>query len=300
MAPPDTTTALGIDIGGTRVRVGLVTADGEALARTDAPLPPGGEPDALTRLLADRAREVSRHAATPPAVAGVALPGVWDRATGVMQRAINLPELEGVNLPALLTGALDRLVHLETDVNAAMWAQWLRLDRRPARLVYLSLGTGVGGGVLLDGAIVRHTRGGGGHFGFLIVDTSPEAPVGENSLPGSLSAFVAGPALLRAVGDAEGDPTADEPLPLHVVARAARALAIGIAQLVHIYAPDAVALGGGVIDHHPELLAATRAAFSRYQTRLTPPALRLERAPLPTDEAGVIGAALLALRGEGS
>lgn len=289
-------TAIGIDIGGTRVRVGVVTADGEVCAHVESRLPTEGDPEPLKGLVADQARQVLAKSGREPRVAGVALPGVWDRHTGVMQRAINLPKLEGVDIRRLFGDALGVPVLLEADVNAGIWGQWRKMSPRPDRLIYLSLGTGVGGSVLLDGQIVRHTRGGAGHFGFLIVDTSPEAQAGRNGLPGCLSAIAAGPALhLAATGKADLEAIGDEPLPDAVITRAARALAIGLSNLVHIYAPDAIVLGGGVIDHHPEMVERTRAAFGDYTSSLVPRGLRIERAPLSTHEAGVIGAAHLAM-----
>jgi predicted NBD/HSP70 family sugar kinase len=107
---------------------------------------------------------------------------------------------------------------------------------------------------------------------------------------------VAGPALhYAATGQADPAAVGDEPLPGPVIDRAARALAIGLQQLAHIYAPEVIALGGGVIDHHPELVAQTATHFAEHRSRLIPAALRIIRAPLSTREAGVIGAALLAL-----
>ncbi len=278
------------------MRAGVVTSVGRIVTRRDAPLPPDGQPAALAPLVKQLTAEVVAAAGREPVACGVALPGVWDRHTGVMQRAINLPRLEGVNLQHLFRTACGREVLLETDVNAALWAQWHACEPRPARLLYLSLGTGVGGAVLIDGKILRHTRGGAGHFGFLIVDTSPAAPCGRNSIPGCLSAIAAGPALhLAATGQTDFDALGAEPLAKPVIARAAEALAVAFVQLVHIYAPEVILLGGGVIDHHPELVARGAAAFGRYQSTLIPPGLRIERAPLSTHEAGVIGVARLAL-----
>lgn len=292
----DNTTALGIDIGGTRVRVGIVRNDGRIIAQEEGRLPAEGAPEALGQLVAQQMERVIAHADTTPERAGVALPGVWDPQTGVMKRAVNLPRLEGVNLYELFHAALGRNPRLEADVNAGVWGQWRVMQPRPTRLVYLSLGTGVGGSAIFDGQIVRHTRGGAGHFGFLIVDTSPDAPAGRNDVPGCLSAIAAGPALhLAATGSTDPEAIGDEALPEPVIDRAASALAIAFMNLVHIYAPDTILLGGGVIDHHPEIVERTRTVFGRYRSKLIPAELQIVQAPLTTHEAGVIGAALLAL-----
>ncbi len=292
MTPHDAGFVLGIDIGGTCVRSGLVATDGQMLAHAAAALPPGGDPERLSQVVAEQARRISLDADAQPAVVGVALPGVWDQHSGVMQTAVNLPKLVGVDLRSLFTKALGRPVRLETDVNAAGWAQWQNTRPRPERFAYVSLGTGVGGCVILDGELLRHTHGGAGHFGFLIVDTSAGAPAGHAAVPGCLEAV-----LRKNVGKWERGNGANEDLPSNAAqGQLAHALAVAAAQLAHLYAPDLIAFGGGVIEHHPELLARTRDAFSQYRGELIPPSMRIERAPLESDEAGVIGAALLAAR----
>ena len=172
--PPN---ALGIDIGGTHTRLGIVEPSGRVVEFREHPTPDAGDPSELSELIKHTIETWSLTHELGNAVVGVALPGVWDRATTVMQRALNLPRLDDVRLDELFEHATGRSVYLETDVIAAGWAQHRALDPSPPRFVYLSIGTGVGGCVILDGQIVRHTRGGAGHFGHLIVDTSPHAPL---------------------------------------------------------------------------------------------------------------------------
>ncbi len=278
-------TALGIDIGGTSVRVGVVTDAGELLARADAPTPSDGDPALLGKLLSEQVQRVVDDAAQgAPSAVGVAVPGIWDRETGIMQRAINLPQLEGRNIRQLFADALGRAVFVESDVNAAAWAQWHALKPRPRRFVYVSIGTGVGGSAILDGQILHHTHGGAGHFGHLIVDTGADAPLCRCGSRGWLEAIVSGPALAGAARTSAGA----------ALDHAAHALAIGLLQLAVLYAPDVIALGGGVVDHEAALVDQTRIAWGQLRRGLAPPALRIERAPRPTDQAGVLGAALLA------
>ncbi len=297
MAEP-TDSAIGIDIGGTQVRAALVSGDGVLIEHVESPLPPDGDPVLLGPLLREQMQRVLGSRVAAPAAVGVAVPGIWDRQTGIMQRALNLPKLEGINVVQLLEQALERPVWVEIDVNAAAWAQWHALQPTPARFIYLSLGTGVGGGVILDGQLVRHTHGGPGHFGHLIVDTSADAPQCRCGARGCLEALVSGPALARGRRqNPERQRRAHEhgPAAQHDIHTAGRALGIGLLQLAVIYAPDVIAVGGGVIDHEPGLLARACGLFRQLAGTLVPAGLRIETARLSTDRAGVIGAALLAL-----
>ena len=92
--------------------------------------------------------------------------------------------------------------------------------------------------------------------------------------------------------------SAPHPGPVACAPGSDRALAIGLRQLAVLYAPDVIALGGGVIDARPELADVAAAAFRQLCGTLAPSALRIVRAPLSTNEAGVLGAALLALHSD--
>lgn len=265
-------TAIGIDVGGTHVRAAVVDGAGTILASTIAATPPEGEPEQLAELLARIVADIRAETTPTSGAVGVALPGIRDE-TGVVRRAVNLPRLEGVNARHFCEQALGRSVLVETDANAAGWAQWHGLDSRPQRFVYLTIGTGVGGCVILDGAIVRHTHDGPGHLGHLIVDTSCDAPKCRCGARGCLEALLA---------DVNG--------PL------ARSLAIALVQIAHLYAPEIITLGGGKVDSAPELVDRTRAEFDALKGTLVPSEIQLLRAPLSSNEAGVSGAALLAMQ----
>jgi glucokinase len=276
--------ALGVDIGGTWVRAGLVAVDGSIRGACRFPTPAGGEPPALAAVLRAALEAVARGAAAGlPATLplGVALPGIRDARTGVLRRAVNLPRLEGTALPAFLEQALGRPARLETDVNAAGWAQWRAGAPRARRFVYVSVGTGVGACVILDGAILRHTNGGPGQLGFLIVDTSSAAMLDASGVRGCLQAMVCG-ASVTAAREAGGVDVVAGPL------------AVGLVQIAHIYEPEVIALGGGVIDAQPEIIAAARGRFEALRGSIIPPSTTIAPAALPSDQAGVVGAASLA------
>lgn len=242
-----------------------------------APTPTGGDPKAMIEQLSALAMELREcaHLELAP-YTGVALPGIWDARTFVMRRAFNLSRLEGVDFGALFQSALGPC-RFETDVTAAASAQWRAHPANPHRFVYLSIGTGVGGAVLINGQPIRHTMGGAGRLGHLIVDTAADAPAGKSGIQGCLEALLC---------DAGGGLVALE--------RRASALAVGLLQLTHLFAPDVIAIAGGLIERAPELLHAAQTRFHGVGSHLKPESLRIEPAPLPGAAAGVIGAALLA------
>lgn len=286
--PPN---ALGIDIGGTHTRLGVVEPSGRVVEFREHPTPDAGDPSELSELIKQTIATWSLTHELGNAVVGVALPGVWDRGTTIMQRALNLPRLDGVRLNELFERGAGRSVRLETDVIAAGWAQHRALDPSPPRFVNLSIGTGVGGCVILDGQIVRHTRGGAGHFGHLIVDTSPHAPLCRCGGRGCLEALVAGAAWetsaaphVRSVDDVASA----------TFERGARALAVAALQISAIYAPDVIVVGGGVAEGIPDLIERADQYFRQSMSGLVPEHAHIRPAPTPSAQAGVVGAALLA------
>lgn len=277
--------AIGIDIGGTSTRVALIE-NGLIFDSRSEPTPPSGDPDRLSELLAKHVADVrSSYDGLDPSArfpTGVALPGIRDPLSGIMRRCLNLPRLEGLDMTQFFRHALGQAVLIETDVNAAAFAQWEALAPRPARFLYLSIGTGIGGAVLLDGQLLRHTNNSAGHFGFLVVDTSATAHSGRTGVPGCLEALAAGPVIARA--DSVGRKAA------------AQAVAIGLQQLTSVYQPDMIALGGGAIDNFRDWFIQIEDAFADRPTAALRDAPQLIRAPLRSDDAGVIGVAALARR----
>lgn len=301
------TRAIGIDIGGTHARVGLIDARGDVLDVRRGPTLPGiGGAELIQWIASAIDRLASANPATTPAVAGIAVPGVLDDGRSAIVRAVNLPFLENVPLRDELAARVRCPVVLDTDVAAAAWGEYAAAPHRPGRMVFLVVGTGIGAAVVLDGRIVRHTHSGAGHVGQLIVDSSPEAPRGDCGTAGCLEACAAGPALEHAAAAVglppslselqkrcqEGDTTA-----VDVVATAARFLAIGLVNLVHLYAPDEIVIGGGAAAALPELIRRAATHVRHLGGDLVPESLVI-RPTVLGDDAGMIGAALLALTGK--
>lgn len=284
--------ATGIDIGGTRCRAVRLDATGAVVAHA-VRATPRASADELLAAVVGLAEEVGRssmeHALRRGV--GVGLPGIVDEA-GVMRRAVNLECLEGVGVRPFFSAALGADVLIDTDVNAAAWAQWRRSPSPAERFAYLSVGTGVGAGVILRGELVRHTHNGPGHWGHVIVDGWPDAPRCRCGAKGCVEAVVAGAAW--GDGSGIGDRASGMGDRMRYGGRA-RALAATCLQLASVYAVDVIALGGGVIDARPGLVDDVRRDMYAMRGSVTPDGLRIDTAPLPSDQAGAIGAALLAM-----
>ncbi len=314
--------AIGVDVGGTKVLAAAVDAADPAtvLAERRVPTPAGGDGvveavAGAAQAVADELRAAGRGA---PAGVGVGLPGLLDR-VGTLHAAPNLPAAVGVPVGRLLGRALDVPVVVENDANCAAWAEVLAgAGRGAADAVLVTLGTGIGGGIVLGGQLLRGTHGFAGEPGHMVVDPSgPECPCGRR---GCWERYASGSGLgwlgERAARDgrapalldlAAGDPGAVRG---EHVTRAARGgdagagavleefswwLAAGLANLVDLLDPEVVLVGGGLAEEAELFLDRTRASLAeqvlgsaaRRRTRLDVAILG--------PAAGAIGAALLSL-----
>lgn len=328
-----TSYTIGVDVGGTHTRVGLVDVDGALADARKWRTPSGaGGRDLLDRI-ADAISTLAASGRAPTAL-GLAVPGALDDRRSKIVRAVNLPFLQNVPLGEELSRRTGLPVVIETDVAAAAWGEyaagWRQACRpggrrgadtaqaadtaageagtaaqRPPRFVFVGVGTGIGAAAILDGQIVRHTHGGAGHVGQMIVDASDDAPLGRCGGHGTLEAAASGPALERAA-EASGLPAslvaleqmcqAGDTNAIGVVSRAARFLAVGLVNVACLYAPDEIVVGGGAAGALPQLVTRAAADVRRLGGDMVPPTM-IVRPTYLGDDAGVVGVALLAAAG---
>ena len=266
---------LGVDVGGTTTSAGLVTRDGRVLVTRSQPThgPPGG--DAIERLLALVAEVAALPSMRGERIIGVGagLPGIVDAATGIVGAdAHHVPELAGAPVARLLAETVGAPAFVDNDVNALAVGEWLWGAGRGFRsFVLLAIGTGVGGGVILEGRLHRGAGGFGGELGHV--------PVALHGRPcicgahGCLKAYVAGPDLAaeasRRLGRpvdaamlfdlaARGDATAEA-----VLDEATEALAAGLAIVVNGLNPERLLLAGSVGGAFARREADLRARLAR-------------------------------------
>lgn len=311
----DRVVTCGVDVGGTNVRVATVDGDGTLLAEERAPTPPGWQ--AVVATVGELCGRVA--GATAPVAVGVGTAGLVDR-DGVVHYAPNLPDFIHVPFGAALRDVLGAPVIVDNDANAAAWGEVCHGAARGLRdVLVITLGTGVGGGIVANGEIYRGAHGFAAEVGHFQTDQhGPPCACGqvghwEASASGSAlgrmgrerAAMGALPsALERAGGDAGkvtgvvvGDAAqAGAPDALAVVAAYAERVAVGIAGLANILDPARIVVSGGLVELGEVLLAPLRASVrGRLEGAAFRPEIDVVAAELG-ERAGMIGAAALARR----
>jgi glucokinase len=310
------TLAVGVDIGGTKVAAGVVDPDGRVLARALRPTPSRD-----VRLVEETIVEVVRELAAAHDVRAVGI-GAAGFVDAQRARVLFSPHLAWRDEPLrdALGAALELPVVVENDANAAAWAEWrFGAGRGETRLVCVTLGTGIGGGIVLEGVLQRGRFGMAGEFGHMVV--VPDGRRCECGNRGCLEQYASGNVLGRearelalagspvAVGLLErvgGDVEAlagpvvtaaardGDPCAVELFDDVGRWLGIGLANLAAALDPGLFVIGGGVSDAGELLLGPAREAFRRTLTgRGYRPVARI-RAAAFGPEAGLVGAADLA------
>jgi glucokinase len=307
-------TFLGIDIGGTNVKAALVSEDGSVLVFRSRPWSGGGPPEAVSVAAGLASDIVGSDLDRAPAVCGAGVAGLVDVARGIVRLSPNLPEWQDVELRGMLASAIGLPTRLENDANAAAYAEFkLGAARGATNAIMLTLGTGVGGGIVLGGSLYRGSSFAGevghmtierdgrpcpcGNSGCLERYTNADSLVERavrllgGGRPSELArVHAAGELNAREIGDAaaSGDEVARE-----AVAGTGTALGVGLAGLAVLFDPDLIVLGGGLARAGQVLFDAARDEMvrRRYGSSVSTP--RLVPAELE-ETAGAAGAALLA------
>ncbi|BCV20653.1 ROK family protein [Moorella sp. Hama-1] len=308
---------LGVDLGGTKIAFGLVDQAGQVVKDLIVPTCPGeGAMGVIQRIIAGL-RQVAAAAGDRQGIKGIGIvvPGVLDVDSGRVVLASNL-NWRDVPISAILEKELNLPLFLENDARAAAWGEkCFGQGRRVEDLLYIAIGTGIGGGLILGGRIYRGHHGNAGEIGHMVID--PEGPLCGCGNRGCWEALASGRAIANRAAAllAAGRPSslgalagrgeevtalhvataaaAGDELALEVMGEAARYIGLGIASLVTIFDPELVVLGGGV-SRNGSLLLATVTRVVRQ--RALPPAAGDVQIVLSTwpEMAGVVGAAAVA------
>ncbi len=293
-----------VDLGGTHLRAAAIDKDGNIRHRSRRQTPNASRPDDIVDAIVEAAREWSGTIASTC----VAVPGTVNVETGVVLTIPNVPSLEGFNLAKNLQSELGHLVTIENDANAAAMGElWKGAARGSRTMICITLGTGVGGGIILDGKLWRGADGSAGEIGHTSIEPHGGVICSCGS-EGCLEVYASATALVRMLKETDSilrdveHLTAEriyaaakdgDPVALNVFRKMGEYLGIGMAILVNILNPEMIVIGGGVANAW-ELFGGY--AVKEMRRRAFPiPGARVNVKPAECgDNAGLLGAARLA------
>jgi len=292
---------IGIDIGGTSIKAGRTDESGVVAAARKTPTP-ATNLDALIAAIAelvDKLRE-----SLPISGLGVGIPGLRNAQTGVVQTSPHIPSIRDVNLEQRLAERIQMPVITENDANAGAYGEWVSgAGKGLQHMIYITLGTGLGSGLILDRKLFRGFSGYAGELGHTVVE--PDGRPCACGAVGCLETRVSAKGIVQTAKEAnfgKGSFTAEdvynaatqgEKTAIQVFQETGRYLGIACANLINLLNPQAIVIGGGVMASGGLLLDAAREEARR---RALAPSLRnceIVQSHLWPD-AGIIGAAMLA------
>ncbi|HUW32246.1 MAG TPA: ROK family protein [Planctomycetota bacterium] len=313
--------AIGIDLGGTFIKGGVIDLKGKVLGSTSIETQAGKGPDVVLERMAELSRQVVQIAKISwdqVKCVGVGTPGPLSRAKGIVYTAPNLPGWENVRVVKVLKRKLHKPVFLENDANAAAYAEnWVGAGRGASSMIILTLGTGIGGGVVLEGDVWHGRDDAAGELGHMSINfDGPKCNCGSY---GCIEAYASAPATVRRALDGieqgkrtslrkllgkNGEITAKDiyvaavggdKFALRTIQSTGKLLGIAVANFVNIFNPELVVLFGGLAGAGDMLFDPVRDEVRRRALKPAADTVRIVPARLGGN-AGIIGAAGCALR----
>jgi glucokinase len=292
-----------VDIGGTKIAVGVVDDSGRVLARQQAPTQTAGRwPQGLT-LIATMLRKAARDADATIAGIGMGSTGPLDPLSGKFENLDTIPQWSGASPVDDLSREFSVSVAMENDADAGALAEatW-GAGRNKSRLIYITVGTGIGGGIILDGHLYRGVGGAHPEVAHQVLEAG--GPPCSCGLRGCWEALASGPAMakwMESHAEYMGSPgltarriyehaMAGDPLAARAVERETFYLGIGLANLVNLFTPDAIILGGSVMKSAGVFLSDIRRVMQQGCRFVPLDKVELSLASLG-DDANLIGAA---------
>jgi len=313
--------ALGIDLGGTKILTAVANAEGKMLSRDHSITPATEGPPAVVRSILEsvgRALDQANIVVADLTTIGIGAPGLSNPETGILFTSPNLPGWKDVRLRNIVEKELGKKAFLINDANAAAVGElYFGAGRGARNFIYITVSTGIGGGIIIDGKIYTGSIGTAGELGHMVIDDEgPQCNCGNR---GCWETLASGTALARearyrikkgaatsipehVAGDLEkinaeaiheaaqsGDKLANE-----LIAQAAYYLGVGLANLINIFNPEVIIIGGGLSNSGDMLLKPAFEEAGRRAFKQSCEAVRFARAELGRN-SGVLGAAAFAL-----
>ncbi|MEQ9550123.1 MAG: ROK family protein [Coleofasciculus sp. G3-WIS-01] len=291
-----TNDVIGIDLGGTAIKLGRFQKDGTCVQSLTVATPQPSTPKAVVEVMADAIAQLNPNHSV--IAIGVGTPGPADAAGRIARVAINLNNWHDIPLADWLEAKTGCPTIIANDANCAgLGEAWLGAGRPFRHLIMLTLGTGVGGAIILDGKLFVGSQGAAGELG--LITLNPEGPACNSGNQGSLEQYLSIGAIRRRIGK--------DPAELGRLANAGnlealnfwkyygRDLGAGLASLIYILTPEAIIIGGGVSASAKFFFPAAWAEIERRVLPSSRTGLQLLTATLG-NQAGMVGAAKLALQ----
>ncbi len=265
---------VGVDVGGTNIKIGVVDDKGDRLAYTKFPTQADQPPEKSIVRIAPVVQELLDGAGLKKddvAAVGLGTPGPMDIARGMILTPFNMPGWHNFPIRDALSKALDKPVTFTNDANAAAFGEyWIGSGRQYSSMILITLGTGVGGGIIIDDVSIDGAHSHGSEIGHICIDTGLGALVCPCGKSGHLEAYASATGIVNRAKEAlrshpessmldcnaESSPLsalmvsqaaeAGDKLALQLVSETAMYLGRGIAQLAHVVDPEAFILGGAV------------------------------------------------------
>lgn len=309
---------IGIDLGGTNIAAGVVDKAGHIIHKSSIPTlaqrPAEEIADDMAKLCADITVGAGCSMSDIEAI-GVGCPGTVDNRNGIVRYACNL-RMENTPLGTMLEEKLNKKVFLENDANAAAFGEYIVNGDNAESFVLITLGTGVGGGAIINGRLLRGFNGAGGELGHIVINADG-SEVCSCGLKGCWEAYASVTALIRQTKEAmqknadsamhewvkeygkvsgrtafecakAGDKTANEVVKLYI-----RYVGLGLISILNIFQPNKILIGGGISKEGDYLLNPLREYVYAGDYNKRGEKTKIEAATLFND-AGIIGAALSA------
>lgn len=301
----------GIDIGGTSIKYGIVASDGEIKQQSSTPTNPDSGKDAIIDQLQGIVRKLSNEAES----VGVGFPSVVNPKDGCVYHPPNLPGWGIVPLVELLQSVSPVPVAVDNDANVAAYAEAaLGAGKNDSHFLYITLGTGVGGGIIVNHRIFTGERGGGGECGHILinVDAEPEEGTAMSFRTGTLEEAIGRHGLIRMakriarqhpesllhhvaeldVKDISDAAVRHDKAALACLQRAGKLLGLGLCSMLAVLDMRVVVVGGGVSQSHPIFLDTARQMLKTRSLPTIAPEAEIRPARFGST-AGLVGAAML-------
>lgn len=316
------TLVLSVDLGGTKILSALVDEQGKILARDQTPTPAAGDHNTVIQAILSSSKRVLAEAGIgidSVAAASIAAAGLSDIRTGILFTSPNLPGWKDVPLRDILSKQFDKPVYLLNDARAAALGElYFGAAKGLKNFIFITISTGIGGGIIINGELYSGAAGTAGELGHMVIDD--DGPLCNCGNRGCWEMLASGKALAAAAkrsikegvkssiteftdGDVEKinaqainrAAIAGDPLAQKLISRTAYYLGVGLSNLINIFSPELIVIGGGVSNIGDRLLLPAYEEAKKRAFKQPFEATRFALAALGAD-SGVLGAAGYAIK----